>query len=392
MRRLAAFGLAVLGSALCVCSGRPSVTTSPSPAGPPVPVTSAATGLIECRWPTTFTVQTDPTWTSGAYVAKLVRDDGYDAHVPFVVRADERKGTAVFQASFTTYQAYNAWGGSSLYDGTPPAVEVSFDRPFVEGNGAGQYFWYEHYFVAWAESRGFDLSYLTNLDVDRDPSLLEGQRLFLSVGHDEYWSRREREAVQAALANGTDLAFFSANSAYWQIRVEPARGDGRPGRTEVCWKRRADAEDPQRGTPLETTQWRDAPVNEPEGALIGVEYSDWEKLDWPWIVAAASSWPYEGTGLADGDAIPGIVGYETDRTDSATPPGTTVLAHSPVVDVFGRHDVQEATTRDLPSGAFVFAAGTVEWSWGLSKPSVADPRVQRITENVFRRAGLDPEQ
>lgn len=350
-----------------------------------------ATGLIECHWPVTFTVDTDASWTSGVYIVKLIRDDGFDAHVPFVVRADERKGAAVFQASFTTYQAYNAWGGRSLYDGSPPAVEVSFDRPFAEEQGAGHYFKFEHWFVVWAESRGLDLTYVTNLDVDRDPSLLAGQKLFLSVGHDEYWSRREREAVEAALAAGTSLAFFSGNSAYWQIRLEPARDDGQPQRTQVCWKKRAGAEDPLRGTPLETTRWRDPPVNEPESALLGVKSSAWE-LDAPrpWVVAGASAWPYEGTGLADGDAIPGIVGYETDRTDAATPPGTVVLASSPVTDHTGRSDLQQGAVRDLPNGTFVFAAGTIEWSWGLSRPGLADARVQRITENVFRRAGVEP--
>jgi hypothetical protein len=373
-----------------VASGGPvhiDTQVSPSP---------TTTGLLECHWPVTFTVQTDASWTSGIYMAKLVRDDGFDAHVPFVVRADERKGVGVFQASFTTYQAYNAWGGLSLYDGSPPAVEVSFDRPFIEGSGAGQYFWFEHYFVIWAESRGFDLTYLTNVDVDRDPSLLLDQRLFLSVGHDEYWSRNEREAVEAALAAGTNLAFFSANSATWQIRLEPSRADGRRGRTQVCWKRRSHTEDPLRGTPLETTMWRSPPLNQPESELLGVEFTAWEFRGGErvsgdsWIVAGSTAWPYEGTGVKDGDVIPGIVGYETDRTDASTPHSTVVLARSPVIDVSGRSDVQEGAVRDVASGAFVFAAGTMEWSWGLSKPGIADQRVQRITENVLRRAGLEP--
>jgi hypothetical protein len=107
-----------------------------------------------------------------------------------------------------------------------------------------------------------------------------------------------------------------------------------------------------------------------------------------WIVADASAWPYAGAGVKDGDVVPGIVGYETDRTDDATPPGTVVLASSPVTDHTGRSELQQAVVRDLPGGAFVFAAGTVEWSWGLAKPGVADARVQRVTDNVFARAGL----
>ena len=357
----------------------------------PVPAPDPTTGLVACRWPVSVAIPTAPEFTTGVYLVKLTRSDGPQAVVPVVIRSDEHRGAAMFQASFTTYQAYNAWGGKSLYDGKPAAVEVSFDRPFAEDNGSGEFFRYERWFVLWVESRGFDLVYLTNLDVDRDPSLLSGQRLFLSVGHDEYWSRREREAVQAALDAGTSLAFFSANASYWQIRLEPSRTDGRAARTEVCWKERAKAEDPQRATPLVTARWRDPPVSEPEAALIGVMFSCWEKSTTDWVVKNASAWPYEGTGLHDGDRIPGIVGYETDRTSESTPEETVVLSSSPVADVHGRSDVQEGAVRDLPSGAFVFAAGTIEWSWGLAKPGVVDPRVQRITENVLRHAGLAPD-
>ncbi len=371
--------------------GRLLARGGPVPVSPqPVPAPAAETGLIACTWPVTFQVETGSDWTSGVFLLVLTRSDGPQTWVPFVVRADERRGVAVFQASFTTYPAYNPWGGKSLYPPSP-AGEVSFDRPFAEGNGAGHYFRYEDDFVRWAEARGFDLTYLTNLDLDRDPTLLQGQKLFLSVGHDEYWSRPERQAVEAALARGTSLAFFSANTCYWQIRLEPSRVDARPRRTQVCWKKSSATMDPQRGTALETTNWRAAPVNEPENGLLGVMFTAWEPPPAAaWVVANADAWPYEGTGVADGDAIPGIVGYETDRTvpNGATPPGTVVLAHSPVVDVNGRADFHEATVRDGPDGAFVFAAGTIEWSWGLWRS--ADPRVRKITENVFRRAGLDP--
>lgn len=368
-----------------VASGGP-VAVGPQPTPAP-----AATGLVECRWPVSFTIQTEPGWTSGVYLVALTREDGPQSYAIFVVRADERKGTAVFQSSVTTYQAYNAWGGKSLYVGGP-AREVSFDRPYLEGNGSGQYFRYEHFFVTWAESRGFDLTYVTNVDLDRDPALLEGQRLFLSVGHDEYWSRPARAALEAALGSGLAAAFFSANSVYWQIRLEPARGSGAARRTVVCYKA-GSAADPLRGTLLETVRWRDPPVDEPEDGLLGVMYSAWLLVDGALVVRDASHWVYEGSGLRDGDAIDGIVGYETDRTfpNGRTPPGTEVVARSPVVDVGGRPDWHETTVRATPAGAFVFAAGTIEWSWGLSHPEHADARVQRITENVLRRAGLAPE-
>jgi hypothetical protein len=367
-----------------ILAGGP-VAVAPRPTPAPT-----ATGLIECAWPVTFSVQTDRSWASGIYVVVMRRDDGPQSYVIFVVRADERKGAAVVQASVTTWQAYNPWGGKSLYVG-PAAQEVSFDRPYLEGAGAGHYFRYEHHFVTWAESRGLDLVYVTNVDVDRDPSLLSGQRLFLSVGHDEYWSRPARQAVEAAIAAGVSAAFLSANTMYWQIRLEPAKHDGTPRRTQVCWKGLV-ARDPLGTTQLATTKWRSPPVNEPENAVLGVMYTAGDLVDGAWVVADASHWLLEGTGLQDGDGIPALAGYESDRTveNGRTPPGTQVVARSPVIDATGRPDWHEATVRTADSGAFVFAAGGIHWAWGLSHPRHADARVRRMTENLFVRAGIVP--
>jgi hypothetical protein len=174
--------------------GRLVAQGGPVAVGPQaVPAPTADTGLVECRWPVTFTLATDPTWTSGVYLVRLQRDDGKQSYAIFVLRADERKGVAMAQASFTTYQAYNAFGGRSLYDG--PAQKVSYDRPFAEGNGSGQYFRYEHALVKWAEACGYDLTYLTDLDVDRAPALLLGQKLFLAVGHWRIGAGRARHGL-----------------------------------------------------------------------------------------------------------------------------------------------------------------------------------------------------
>lgn len=363
-----------------------------------VPTPHATTGLVECDWPETFAIETGEDWVTGAYVVLLEREDGKRTYAPFVLRDAERRGAAVLQLPITTWQAYNNFGGEGLYRSTiglsgGKAKEVSFDRPYDQGDGLGQLLRFDVFFIQWAESKGFDLVYVTNVDFERDPSLLEGQKLFLSIGHDEYWSRTQREAVEAALRGGTNLAFFSSNDAYWQIRLEPARtGEAEPWRTQVCYKQRATQEDPLRHTNRITTLWRDAQVNQPENALLGVMYTDWQYVDAPWVVTRSDAWPYLGTGLADGDVIPLLVGYEADRTfdNGRTPPGTIELADSPIVTYRSASDGHNAATYDTDVGTFVFAAGTIQWSWGLSKPGVADLRVQQMTENVFRRADVLP--
>src|SRR6185295_19276881 len=82
--------------------------------------TNAATGLVDCgnwavstSWPSTGAV-------SGLYVAKLTRNDtGGSSHIVFIVRDDARQADAVMQTSDTTWQAYNRYGGGSLYCGGP---------------------------------------------------------------------------------------------------------------------------------------------------------------------------------------------------------------------------------------------------------------------------------
>lgn len=380
-------------------SGRLVTSGGPFDVGPQdTPAADPVTGLVECNWPTSFVLQTQAAWTSGVYLLKLIRDDGPQSYVPIIVRADERKSVAVVQASVTTWQAYNDWGGESLYTDSigltgSHAREVSFNRPYSLGRGAGEYFLYEHYLVQWLEARGYDLTYVTNVDLDRDPSLATSQRLFVSSGHDEYWSRRERSAVEGALATGTSVAFLTADEAYWQIRLEPSRVDGRPGRTEVCYKDEAPAEDPKANTNLITMRWRDPQVGQPENALQGVMSDGWEFADLPWIVSGAGSWVYAGTGVRDGDTIPLMVGYESDRffANGAAPASVTLLSRSPVLD-FDVPSVSQhnASVYTAASGAFVFDAAVVQWAFGLSSPGLADARIQRMTDNVFQHAGLSP--
>ncbi len=376
---------------------RKMATGGPVNVGPQAdPVPDPATGLVECRWPTSFTLQTQATWPSGVYLLKLIREDGLQSYVLFVLRADERKGVALVQIPFTTFQAYNTWGGESLYEDAlgltgGHAKIVSFDRPFADGGGAGEYFYYVHSFVQWAESRGYELSYVTNVDLDRDPSLARGQKLFIAVGHDEYWSRPARAAVEAALASGVNLAALAGDTSFWLIRLEPS-ATGVPYRRQVCYKEWSMKEDPRAGSNVTTVRWRDAPINEPENGLFGVMSDSWGVVEQPFVVTHAEAWPFEGTGLANGDTLPFVVGYEMDRafTNGRTPAGFTPLGHSPVISNLGVGNWHDAGLYTAPSGAFVFAVGGIAWSRALSAPGYADARVQRITSNLFQRAGLAP--
>jgi hypothetical protein len=384
------------------------------------PVHDPATHLVEARWsnPITITVPQsgDPTdWASGVYLAKLTGASGKESYVIFAVRDDNRSSHLLFQLSVTTYQAYNTWGGYSLYTSTP-ARQVSFNRPYTfhgtgaSGLGAGEFLTnltsssfpasraaWEVNMVRWLEREGYDVAYATNVDTHRMPFLLTNRRAFLSVGHDEYWSSEMRTNVEAARERGTGLGFFSANSAYWQVRFEPD-ASGAPDRTMVAYKSAALAEDPYAtdgdgaNDRYITTRFRDAPLNRPEAALLGVQYVDDGVRDLDVVVADAAQWPFANTGLTTGARLGGLLGYEVDARAAGTPAGTVLLARSPFSTAWGTTGYSDMTTYRAASGSTVFATGSIQWAWGLddyNAPEYRSPRAsaaaQQITRNVLER-------
>jgi hypothetical protein len=277
-------------------------------------------------------------------------------------------------------------------------VKVSFDRPYADdGTGAaGQsFFTWEINFVRWVEKSGYDISYSTDVDTDLSPSQLLGYRGFLSVGHDEYWSKGMFDAAQNALNAGVNLGFFGGNAIYWQVRYEPS-ATAVPDRIIVCYK---DASiDPETDPTLVTENWRYWPEPfRPEQTLIGIQWTNQLKNNAyvPYVVENSSNWVYAGTGFTDGATVPGIVGYEADRFDpnfaSATAvPGTyTLLSHSPFTADTNKADYANSSVYQAPSGGWVFAAGTFAWSWALDDygrgAGLVDPRIQQTTANVLNR-------
>jgi sugar lactone lactonase YvrE len=354
----------------------------------PICAVQPGTALVECDWPTTTAFTVAPDWVSGVYVIKVRRQDGARSFTPFVVR-DGRSAEILLQTTFTTDQAYNRWGGESLYEdfsGTMPngrATQVSFNRPYGDADGLGRFAWQVLDFIQFIERAGYDVTYASNLDFLREPHLLGRVGALVIAGHDEYWPREERAQVDAALSGGTSLAYFGANGGYWRIRLGPD-AQGRPLRTITCFK--GVAGDPQPGS---TVRYRDPPDPHPENAIFGVMYGSYMILSFPLVVADASSWVFAGTGLRNGDRLLDLVGTEFDdlHDNGLTPPGTLIPAASPVITAESRPGVARMAIRELPGGGIVFAAGTIDWARGLSAdPAVHDGRVERITRNVLERA------
>ncbi len=367
-----------------VLEGGP-VQVAMQPACPP----AKDTGLIRCTWRPTFDLVIPADAVSGFYVMRATRDDGYQRFVPLVVK-DARPAALLLQANVTTWQAYNAWGGNSLYadeSGKLPgakAIRVSFDRPYASDRGAGQVLRYERLMARFLERWGYDVSYTTNLDVAGGGfNDLHRSRVFVTAGHDEYWSLAQREAVEQARDAGISTLFFGANNAYWKIRLE---GPPTNPRVITCYKD-APGADPDQGAE-QTGRWRDPPIDRPENELVGVMYESWLLSSSRWVVGDDGHFLYDGTGLRTGDTLGVLVGYEYDRTvaNGKTSGAFRLAARSPILDAEGKPGWSEAGSYRDPSGALVFASGTIEWVLGLEGGERADPRVDRMTANVLAAA------
>src|SRR5438445_3802236 len=365
------------------------------------------TGLIACNWAPNYTLTVPSDWTSGIYLAHLINAEGYQNYVTFVVR-DGRPAPFLYQWSVATDQAYNNYPndgrtGKSLYtfnsygaktvSGDTRAVKVSFDRPFAD-LGFGGFIDWEIFFVRWLERSGYDVTYSTDIDTHAHGGELKRHKAFLSVGHDEYWSKEMFNAAEAARDAGVNLAFFGANDVYWQVRFEPS-AVGVANRVMVCY--RDAAIDPVYG-PTTTVQWHKPPVNRPEQTLMGIQFSTQLQgnTNTAYVVTNSSHWVYAGTGFKDGDVVPGIVGYEVDSFLASYPPPNSVsqtrLSQSPFIDTGGVGtrgvtSFAHSSIYQAPSRAWVFATGTTSWSWALdnidgSHPLI-DSRIQRATANIL---------
>lgn len=384
-------------------------------------------GLASCsNWTVSHRLEIPADWVSGVYLAKLVRPDtGGENFILFTVRDDGYDSAILMQLSVTTYQAYNNFGGKSVYNynsghcatdsGHARASAISFQRPYLapavySGN---TYFWSDYPMVFWLEAQGYDVSYATNLDVHRygKPHHHNGllhHHIFLSVGHDEYWSQAMRDAITQARDAGVHLGFFSANTGYWRVQLEPDPWTGEPDQVMLTYKSADDGvADPSGHS---TSTWRDPNgVDDPENGLIGVQYiGDNDRYFFPLRVTseAAQDHIFRYTGLQEMppdsyvDIGSQLVGWEWDAVvdNGHTPPGLVILAESPVngellVDAGSQYDIGEArahTTRYVAeSGAIVFASGTNLWAWGLSQVE-PNPIIQQITANLLADMGAQP--
>ena len=420
---------------------RQIATVTPSahlPQTQPACLRNTTSGLIDCgNWAASATWTIPSGAVPGVYIAKLTRSDtGGTSHIIFVVRDDASTAPIVVQTSDTTWQAYNSYGGNSLYAGGPlgnpgRAAKVSYNRPFntrtlINGLGPYSFFWDSEYpMVRWLEANGYNVTYASAVDTDRrGAAALEQHHVYLSVGHDEYWSAGERASVEAARAAGVNLAFFSGNQTFWKTRYENSiDGSNTPYRTLVTYKEtHANAVIDPADPPIWTGTWRDprfsppADGGRPENALAGPLFMvNGYRTDTITVGSAFSGlrfWRNTAIAhLAGGGSVnlePNSLGYEwdVDADNGFRPAGlidlssTTLNVNGSLLQDYGSTYGNGTATHSLtlyraPSGALVFGAGYTRWAWGLdathdTSGGPADPNMQQATVNLLADMGVQP--
>jgi hypothetical protein len=343
------------------------------------------TNMVDTPWSPSLSVAITPAFPPGVYLFKLVGSSGVQHYVPLTVRDDRSTAAFVVQNSVTTWQAYNLWGGYSLYEGKTGtsgsdfehrARVVSFDRPYSMGAGSGDFLGNEFPLVSLVESLGLDVTYWTDIDLhERGDQLLSHHRALLTLGHDEYWSTSMRANAEQARDRGLNIAFFGANAVFRHIRLQPSPLG--PDRHQVDYKQAR--EDPLYGVNNKevTSDWRAPPLSQPESTLIGNFY-ECNPVKADLVVADPAAWVYSGTGLNKGDRLKSLVGPEYDRFDSSGPKNAQIMAHSPV-SCRGKFSYSDMTYYTAPSGAGVWASGTNWWISKLSEECAPSPTATSST-------------
>lgn len=381
------------------------------------------TGLREAMWSVSYslTIPSDGSWPSGLYIVALTDSTSTSqnpviGYIPFVVRDDNRTTDILYNVPVATWEAYNKWGGQSLYFGSADlhsdtrAYKVSLNRPYLDNCGSSVALTFDSSVIQFLESQGYNVKYTTDMQMNNSNTLLNNVKVFLTDFHDEYWSYNMEQNLVNGLNTGKSFAFLSANNLYWQTRIEnsPVTGDAR---VIVCYKYNNTPDNgPGSGSTADpygipgnpsynpsraTTLWRDPNyANTPEDAIIGAGFTDYNPtLPQTYSVTNSNNWVYSGTGLQNNSQIPNLVGYEWDLAcQSGCQGNITSISNSQVTDLNNNPSISNATIKNVGSngsGPYVFDASSINWEWGLKQAfaqrNYISPYVQEITNNVLSR-------
>lgn len=346
-------------------------------AGAAPSATTAPTSTVSTNWPVAWYLKINRATIPGQYLLRL--DDGGpdSSFVPLMIEDPKIKSAITFVSSVLTWQAYNQWGGYSLYKGPNMQREtrgtvVSFDRPY-DGDGSGQFRYMEYPILKIAERLGLDMNYITDLELDKNVGSLRNTKSILYGGHGEYWTANMRKALQAAVDSGINLVSLGGNAGYAHPRLQAH------DRQLVMW--RSSLADPNRNDPvLATTGWRQVPILQPEATLLGAQYVGLG-VSADYTIPHPERWPF--TTMTRPTVLKGIVGREVDSPLYSVGPAVEVLADA-AIDFHGKAVTIMATYYTNSKNAGVIDVSTNGWTCAIEDICPWHPYISKDTQNDAR--------
>jgi hypothetical protein len=366
-------------------------TTKPIPHYSVIGPTKAPESLLTTDWPTAWDFNVTNKTPPGQYLIRLDDRSGDSNFVPLMVTNPESKNPVTFISSVLTWQAYNEWGGYSLYKGPnrtrgSRAMVVSFNRPY-DGDGAGQFRYMEFPIVRLAEKLGIDLNYITDMELNKNVSSLVNTKSIVYGGHGEYWTTQMRVALDSAVARGINLISFGGNAGYNRPRLQAN------DRELVMW--RGARTDPNRkNSALATTRWRSSPIKNPESALLGSQYVGLG-VNGDFTIAHPLRWPFSV--MKHPALLRGVVGREVDSPLYAVGPAVEDLAWAEI-KLHGKPITAMATYYTNSKNAGVLDIATNGWTCAIDDVCPWHPAhfeqtqmdVQLVTEEILKGLSRGP--
>ncbi|MGE5436977.1 MAG: N,N-dimethylformamidase beta subunit family domain-containing protein, partial [Syntrophothermus sp.] len=386
---------------------RTFMTTIPNVAGGIQPMSDTAF-MAGCNWnvSTTFTIPSD--WRPGVYRAEFPVTT-YPSYIYFVVREDNpgSYSNILYCLNSDTWQAYNLYGGRSLYntDSTAHSDRVSWQRPLVN-YGKGNFYKQEALFLTWAKTNNVRIEVCADYDLDKYLTLASNYDVVVFTGHNEYWSHKKRTQIENYINNGGKVIALSGNICWWQIRYE------NDYKTVVCYKNRIN--DPYNGVidSLVTVNWVDPPLNKPEARFLGSSFAAGGFVNNGTTLPASQGygdyaafntqhWIYKGTGLNDGDEFgydTTIAGNEVDGSQitwvnglpvalpvNQAPANLRILGYTPAFRI-ANDGIDEngiiSFYRNANGGA-VFNGASIDFTYGILYNTVAKKMMNNVMRNFL---------
>lgn len=386
-------------------------------------------GATTCTaWSTTASWQVPAGATSGYYLAMLRRTNPSNASwIPFIVRDDAAAADIIVKASDSTWGlAYNYYGspaspltGKSWYGSGGPMGNVTtrshfatYHKPIITRAGIPQTYWHnaESPLVRFLERNGFRVKYITSRDLDADPGILAKAPIFISSGHDEYWSQPMRDAALAHRARGGHSLFMSGNELFWRIRYDHANAGA------WCFKDTAPGPGTHAaGAPLDpvswTGTWKDTrwADRQPEWEVTGTDFRLNGVNDYDAVISATDMAHPVWAGAPGRDAgvtLTKVIGFEADSVRALRPAASVARLASTSLNIDGKRADDNGQTYEnngaldwgivaqrYPSGAVSVGFGTVQWAWALHDVhdrhpgTPTSPAAQQMTVNLLQDLG-----